>query len=131
MTPTKKAVVRLSPDSIGRFGRNLVVILGPGNIIGFSREGPQNGLRDDHRCMCVPGSQTAHASRAGREGRGTQGKKGVPRMSAATRLHIAGDRMSLLRALHCPWVTVDRGIVETQTRRCQRCGLPMDIRSAP
>lgn len=39
MTPLKKSVTRLSDDSFGRFGRKLVVILGPGQLIGFREHG--------------------------------------------------------------------------------------------
>lgn len=39
MTPLKKSVTRLSTDRLGRFGRQLVVILGPGELIGFREHG--------------------------------------------------------------------------------------------
>ena len=39
MTPLSKPVVRLSTDTLYRSGRALVVILGPGSLIGFREHG--------------------------------------------------------------------------------------------
>lgn len=65
MTPTTKRTVRLSSDSFGRFGRPLVVILGPGALIGFREHGRRKVYTTTiGACASLAMKQTVAAERA-------------------------------------------------------------------
>lgn len=65
MTPTTKPVKRLSTDSLGRFGRRLVVILGPGSLIGFREHGCRKVYTTTiGACASLAVKQTQAAARA-------------------------------------------------------------------
>jgi len=65
MTPLRKPVTRLSTDSVTRNGRNLVVILGPGALIGFREHGRRRIYTTTiGACASLAMKQTAAAQRA-------------------------------------------------------------------
>lgn len=64
-TTTPGTVIRLSDDRLGRFGRQLVVILGPGNLIGFRESGCRKTYTTTiGACAAMAVKQTAIAERA-------------------------------------------------------------------
>jgi hypothetical protein len=65
MTPLKKAVQRLSTDTLTRFSRPLVVILGPGSLIGFREHGRRKVYTTTiGACAALALRQTIAAERA-------------------------------------------------------------------
>jgi len=65
MTPLRKAVTRLSTDTLLRHGRPIVVILGPGSLIGFREHGRRKVVTTTiGACMSLAYKQTTAAERA-------------------------------------------------------------------